>query len=74
MTGKRSSPRSAVQQALKLKRLVLTQREINAAKRYFGTHSEQKAIKENQRLSRALRPLKGILKGVLSLRALSVAR
>lgn len=52
-----------MQQALKLKRLVLTQREINAAKRYFETHSKQEAIEENQRLSRALRPLKGILKG-----------
>lgn len=52
-----------MQQALKLKRLVLTQREINAAKQYFGTHSEQKAIEEEQQLGKALRPLKGILKG-----------
>jgi hypothetical protein len=59
-----------VQQALKLKRLLLTRWEINAAKRYFGTHSVQEAIDkalwllvEEQRLSEALRPLKGILKG-----------
>lgn len=52
-----------MQQALKLKRLVLTQRQINAAKQYFGTHSEQEATEEEQQLGKALRPLKGILKG-----------
>jgi hypothetical protein len=56
--------------ALKHKHLVLDQRKINAAKRYFGVASEQEAIDkalslliEEQRLSKALRPLKGILKG-----------
>lgn len=56
--------------ALKHKHLVLDQRKIDAAKRYFGVDSEQEAIDkalslliEEQRLSKALRPLKGILKG-----------
>ena len=56
--------------ALKHKHLVLDQRKIDAAKRYFGVTSEQEAIDkalslliEEQRLSKALRPLKGILKG-----------
>jgi len=56
--------------ALKHKHLVLDQRKIDAAKRYFGVDSEQEAIDkalsllvEEQRLSRALRPLKGILRG-----------
>lgn len=56
--------------ALKHKHLVLDQRKIDAAKRYFGVASEQEAIDkalslliEEQRLSKALRPLKGILKG-----------
>ncbi len=56
--------------ALKHKHLVLDQRKINAAKRYFGVDSEQEAIDralsilvEEQRLSKALRPLKGLLKG-----------
>lgn len=56
--------------ALKHKHLVLDQRKINAAKRYFGVVSEQEAIDkalsllvEEQRLSKALRPLKGVLKG-----------
>ncbi len=55
---------------LKHKHLVLDQRKINAAKRYFAVDSEQEAIDkalslllEEQRLSKALRPLKGILKG-----------
>ena len=54
----------------KHKHLVLDQRKINAAKRYFGVVSEQEAIDkalsllvEEQRLSKALRPLKGVLKG-----------
>ena len=49
---------------LKHKHLVLDQRKINAAKRYFGVVSEQEAIDkalsllvEEQRLSKALRPL-----------------
>lgn len=56
--------------ARKHKHLVLDQRKIDAAKRYFGVASEQEAIDkalslliEEQRLSKALRPLKGILKG-----------
>jgi len=56
--------------ALKHKHLVLDQRKIDAAKRYFGVDSEQEAIDkalsllvEKQRLSKALRPLKGILRG-----------
>lgn len=56
--------------ALKHKHLVLDQRKIDAAKRYFGVASEQEAIDkalsllvEEQRLSKSLRPLKGILKG-----------
>lgn len=55
---------------LKHKHLVLDQRKIDAAKRYFGVASEQEAIDkalslliEEQQLSKALRPLKGILKG-----------
>ncbi|MEQ1848714.1 MAG: hypothetical protein ABL983_24435, partial [Nitrospira sp.] len=60
----------AMTTALKHKHLVLDQRKIDAAKRYFGVASEQEAIDkalslliEEQRLSKALRPLKGILKG-----------
>ena len=56
--------------ALKHKHLVLDQRKIDAAKRYFGVDSEQEAIDkalslliEEQRLSKALHPLKGILRG-----------
>lgn len=56
--------------ALKHKHLVLDQRKIDAAKRYFGVDSEQEAIDkalslliEEQRLSKALRPLRGILEG-----------
>lgn len=56
--------------ALKHKHLVLDQRKIDAAKRYFGVDSEQEAIDkalslliEEQKLSKALRPLKGILRG-----------
>lgn len=56
--------------ALKHKHLVLDQRKIDAAKRYFGVDSEQEAIDkalsllvEEQRLGKALRPLKGILRG-----------
>ena len=56
--------------SLKHKHLVLDQRKINAAKRYFGVQSEQQAIDkalsllmEEQRLNKALRPLKGVLQG-----------
>lgn len=57
--------------SLKHKHLVLDQRKINAAKRYFGVQSEQQAIDkalsllvEEQRLNKMmLRPLKGVLKG-----------
>ena len=55
---------------LKHKHLVLDQRKIDAAKRYFAVDSEQEAIDkalslllEEQQLSTALRPLKGVLKG-----------
>ena len=55
---------------LKHKHLVLDQRKIDAARRYLGVTSEQEAIDkalslvlEEQRLSKAMRPLKGILKG-----------
>ncbi len=56
--------------ALKHKHLVLDQRKIDAAKRYFGVASEQEAIDkalslliEEQKLTKALRPLEGILRG-----------
>jgi len=56
--------------SLKHKHLVLDQRKINAAKRYFKVDSEQEAIDkalsllvEEQQLSKALKPLKGVLKG-----------
>jgi hypothetical protein len=56
--------------SLKHKHLVLDQRKINAAKRYFGVQSEQQAIDkalsllvEEQRLNKALKPLKGVLRG-----------
>ena len=68
--GKRFNQRTVLGAALKHKHLVLDQRKINAAKRYFGVVSEQEAIDkalsllvEEQRLSKALRPLKGVLKG-----------
>jgi hypothetical protein len=56
--------------SLKHKHLVLDQRKIEAAKRYFGVQSEQEAVDkalsllvEEQRLNKALKPLKGVLKG-----------
>lgn len=56
--------------ALKHKHLVLDQRKIDAAKRYFGVDSEQEAIDkalllliQEQRLSKALRPAEGNLDG-----------
>lgn len=56
--------------SFKHKHLILDQRKINLAKRYFGVQSEQEAIDkalsllvEEQRLGKALRPLKGALKG-----------
>jgi hypothetical protein len=56
--------------SLKYKHLVLAQRKIDAAKRYFGVQSEQEAVDkalsllvEEQRLNKALKPLKGMLKG-----------
>ena len=70
MGGKQYSRKSTLGAALKHKHLVLDQRKIYAAKRYFGVVSEQEAIDkalsllvEEQRLSKALRPLKGVLKG-----------
>ena len=56
--------------ALKHKHLKLDQRKINFAKRYFGAASEQEAIDkalsllmEEQQLVKAMKPLKGILRG-----------
>lgn len=56
--------------ALKHKHLKLDQKKIDFAKRYFGVKSEQEAIDqalallmEEERLVKALKPLKGILKG-----------
>ena len=55
---------------LKHKHLRLDQRKIDFAKRYFGVQSEQEAIDralsllmEEQRVARAMKPLKGVLKG-----------
>ena len=55
--------------ALRHKHLKLDQRKINFAKRYFGVQSEQEAIDralslllEEQKLLKALQPLKGFLK------------
>lgn len=55
---------------LKHKHLMLDQRKITAAKRYFGVQSEREAIDkalslllEEQRLSKALAPPKGVLRG-----------
>lgn len=55
---------------LKHKHLKLDQRKIDFAKRYFGVVSEQEAIDralslpmEEHRLIRAMKPLKGALKG-----------
>jgi len=70
MDGKRFSQRTVLGEVLKQKQLVLDQRKINAAKRYFGVDSEQEAINKalsllvkEQQLSKALRTLKGVLKG-----------
>ena len=56
--------------ALKHKHLRLDQRKIDFAKRYFGARSEREAIDkalallmEDDRLVKALKPLRGILKG-----------
>jgi hypothetical protein len=56
--------------ALKHKHLRLDQRKVDFAKRYFGVQSEQEAIDralsllmEEQRVARAMKPLKGVLKG-----------
>lgn len=56
--------------ALKHKHLKLDQRKIDFAKRYFGVASEQEAIDkalslllEEQQIVKAMKPLKGILKG-----------
>jgi hypothetical protein len=55
---------------LKHKHLKLDQRKIDFAKRYFAVKSEQEAIDralsllmEEEQLVKALKPLKGILKG-----------
>jgi hypothetical protein len=55
---------------LKHKHLKLDQRKIDFAKRYFGVASERDAIDralallmEEQQLTKALKPLKGVLKG-----------
>ena len=59
---------SVLGKMFKHKHLMLDQRKINAAKRYLGVASEQEAIDkalsllvEEQRLSKALQPLKGVL-------------
>ncbi len=56
--------------ALKHKHLKLDQKKIDFAKRHFGVSSEQEAIDralgllmEEEKLVRALRPLRGVLKG-----------
>jgi hypothetical protein len=56
--------------ALKHKHLKLDQKKIDFAKRYFGVSSDQEAIDralgllvEERRIVRALRPLRGVLKG-----------
>jgi hypothetical protein len=56
--------------ALKHKHLKLDQRKIDFARRYFGVSSDQDAIDralgllvEEERIARALRPLRGVLKG-----------
>jgi len=56
--------------ALKHKHLRLDQRKVDFAKRYFGVQSEQEAIDralsllmEEQRIARAMKPLKGVLRG-----------
>jgi hypothetical protein len=56
--------------ALKHKHLKLDQEKIDVAKRYFGVASDQEAIDralgllvEEERIVRALRPLRGVLKG-----------
>lgn len=56
--------------ALRHKHLKLDQRKIDFAKRYFGAGSEQEAIDlalsllmEDEQLVKALKPLRGILKG-----------
>ena len=55
---------------LKHKHLKLDQRKIDFARRYFGVKSEQEAIDqelsllmEEERFVKALKPLRGILKG-----------
>jgi hypothetical protein len=70
MGGRRYTQMSVLGKMFKPKHLMLDQRKINAAKRYLGVASEQEAIDkalsllvEEQRLSKALRPLKGVLKG-----------
>lgn len=56
--------------AFKHKHLKLDQKKIDFAKRYFGVKSEQEAIDQalallmqEEHLAKALKPLKGILKG-----------
>ncbi len=56
--------------AVRHKHLKLDQKKINFAKRYFGASSDQEAIDralallmEEERIVRALRPLRGLLKG-----------
>ena len=70
MGGRRYTQMSVLGKMFKHKHLMLDQRKINAAKRYLGVASEQEAIDkalsllvEEQRLSKALQPLKGVLKG-----------
>ena len=56
--------------AMKYKHLKLDQKKINFAKRYFGVKTEQEAIDralsllmEEEQIVKAMKPLKGALKG-----------
>lgn len=56
--------------ALKHKHLKLDQKKIDFAKRHFGVSSDREAIDralgllvEEEKILRALRPLRGVLKG-----------
>jgi len=70
MGGRKHTQNPVLGNMFRHKHLMLDQQKINAAKRYFGVVSEREAIDkalsllvEEQRLSKALRALKGILKG-----------
>jgi len=70
MGGRKHTQNPVLGNMFRHKHLMLDQQKINAAKRYFGVVSEREAIDkalsllvEEQRLGKALRALKGILKG-----------